>query len=449
MSGGKNSNKQKNRLVPYGMVSPGYEAIYTGRKSDLEVEQTELITALISDESGHEIRKWPVVSWTWPDQEKDWDEEILHLHTMQQELGALEDATRQIRAHIGSLVPCDSGFPVTVDELLNAIGKGYLDEPSFHNGCWCPAMWWMQKTTQPFQKECMKTIQMVLLTYLAGEPRNNLIRDTQYATTFINRTFEWLGPVQQLQKYQKLMIKRMLLTIDYFVVSSYLDPPFSDASILQRQESMVKDLFDEGGRGALLDQEIAEKAGLPKILPRWKPEYQETLDRIGNDEKRALYETCCAIASGVYTLSDCHHNTFRYIESWIHGIGTGHLRIPSRKSGTENERLGQLLFGYVLGLDKWLVNIPMPFLLLDLGHLDFGFDPKNEILRVYAYLGEERTPVKVWLAGWLWHTLLYSHIGGNPGGLIRHKNLLERADQVGISVREWMDGRLQETPGEK
>jgi len=27
----------------------------------------------------------------------------------------------------------------------------------------------------------------------------------------------------------------------------------------------------------------------------------------------------------------------------------------------------------------------MQFLLLDLGHLDLGFDPKSEIVRVYAY----------------------------------------------------------------
>jgi len=65
---------------------------------------------------------------------------------------------------------------------------------------------------------------------------------------------------------------------------------------------------------------------------------------------------------------------------------------------------------------------------------------KNEILRVYAYLGEKRTPVKEWLAACLWHNLTYCPIDtGNPGGLVRHKNLLERAAQAGISPREWMD----------
>jgi hypothetical protein len=436
------SNNKNKGPVPYTSLSPGFEAVYTGKESLSGSEKVEIITTLTSDNAGHEIRKWSVVSWTWPGREKDWDEEIKYINDMQGKLGDLNDDTRQIRAHIASLVPCDSGFPVTVDELLNAIGKGKLDEPSFHNGCWCSGMWWQQKTTQPFQNECMKTIHTVLKDYLAGKIRESLFKEFPYAAKFINRTYDWLGPVSKLKDYQKLMIERILLTIDSFTTSNHIESPFSDASTLQKQELLVKELFEEGGQGACRDMEISEKTGLPKIYPRWKPEYQETLDRLEDIEKRELYQTCCAIASGVYTLSDCHHNTFRYIESWIHGIGTGRLNIQTRKSGTEEKRLGRLLFGYVLGLDKWLVGIPMPFLLLELGHIDFGFDPKNEILRVYAYLGEERTAAKEWLAACLWHNLFNSPIGGNPGGLVRHRNLLERAAKAGVSLREWMDSVL-------
>ena len=80
----------------------------------------------------------------------------------------------------------------------------------------------------------------------------------------------------------------------------------------------------------------------------------------------------------------------------------------------------------------------MQFLLLDLGHIDFGFDPKNEILRVYAYLDEERTQVKEWLVACLWYNLMHNQ----HGGLIRHKNLLEPAEENRISLRTWMDGVL-------
>ncbi len=435
----KNSTHRKKGLIPYSMVPPGFEAIYTGNQSSADSDKNEIITTITSDDADHEIRKWSVVPWTWPGQEKDWDEDVKCINDMQRQLGLLDDATRQIRAHIASLVPCDSGFPVTVDELLNAIGRGKLDEPSFHNGCWCSGMWWSQKTTQPMQNESMKIIQQSLQAYLAGKGRKTLCRQFPFAVSFINHMYDWFGPLIALKEYQKLMIRRMLLTIDHFTRAHYTKPQFSDISKLHREERQVKELFDKGGAGASIDKSISEKAELPEIYQRWDPEYQKTLNQIEHSEKKALYQTCCAIASGVYTLSGCHHNTFHYVESWIHGIGTGHLDIPSRKPGTEKERMGHLLFGYVLGLDKWLLGIPMPFLLLELGHIDLGFNPKNEILRVYAYLGEDRDPVKIWLACCLWYNLFTCPIAGNPGGLVRHPDLLESAAKSGVSVHEWMD----------
>jgi len=437
--------KKKERLVPYNMVSPGFEAIYTGKKPSSEGERVEIITTVTTDQAGNEIRKWSVVSWTFPGQEKDWDEEIKYINNMQSKLGELDDSTRQIRSHIASLVPCDSGFPVTVDELLNAIGRGKLDEPSFRNGCWCSGMWWEQKTSQPLQMQSVMTIRDVLTGYLAAKGKEEFVKRYPHAAGFINRTHEWLGPATELTEVQKLMMERMFLIIEYFSKTSYTVPysQFDDVSKLQEGERLVKELFEEGGQGANLDMEISKKAALPRIYPKWKPEYQENLEGLEDSRKKELYKTCCAIASGVHTLSDCHHSTFRYIESWIHGIGTGKLGIPSRKVGTERERLGRSLFGYVLGLDKWLLGLPMQFVLLDLGHIELGFEPQNEILRVYAYLGEERTPVKEWLVACLWHNLTYCPIAGNPGGLVRHKNLLERTKEMGVSVREWIESALE------
>jgi hypothetical protein len=438
---------KKNELVPYDQVSPGFEAVFTGEKSSSEGEKADIITTITSDNAGNEIIRWPVFSWTFPGQEKDWDEEIKHINNIQSKLGDLDDSTRQIRGHIASLVPCDSGFPVTVDELLNAIGKGKLDEPSFRNGCWCLGMWWDQKTTQPFQIESMRTIHTVVTGYLAGKAKTDFIRKFPHAEGLINRTYEWLGLVAELSEVQKLMMDRMLLTIDFFTKTSDTIPcsQISDVSEQQQIEDVVKEFFsEEGGRGACLDAEISKKANLPQIYPLWNPKFQENLESLKNPQKKELYRTCCAIASGIYTLSDCHHNTFRFIEKWIHGIGAGKSSIPTRKAGTERERMGHLLFGYVLGLDKWLVGVPMQFLLLDLGHLDIGFEVKNEILRVYAYLGEKRTPVKEWLAACLWHNLTYNPIDAdNPAGLVRHKQLLEDAGKAGISLREWMDSVLK------
>jgi hypothetical protein len=426
------------------LVSPGFEAVYTGEKSSSAIEEAELITVRATDDAGNVMVRWPVFSWTFPGQEKDWDNEIRHINEMQASLGPLDDDTRQIRAHIGSLVPCDSGLPVTVDELLNAIGCGKLREPSFRNGCWCPGMWWQQRTTQPLHMESMRIVHAVLTGYLAGRSRADAVGGSPHAAGFIRRTYDWLGPLSRLTDVQRLMLERMLLTVEYFTrTSGTIQYRFPDQAELEEGEAAGKDLFAEGGRGPRLDVEIAEKAGLPKIYPRWDEKFRENLESIDDPRKKDLYQICGAIASGVCTLSDCHHNTFRYIEGWIHGIGTGQPHIPTRQAGTERERLGHLLFGYVLGLDKWLLGMPMQLLLMDLGHLDLGFDPKNEVLRVYAYLGVERTPAKQWLAACLWHNLSYSLIDpAHPAGLVRHQDLFDHATGLGVSVREWMDSAV-------
>jgi len=75
--------KRKEQLVPYNMVSPGFEAIYTGKKPSSEGERVEIITTVTTDKAGNEIRKWSVVSWTFPGEEKNWDEEIKYINNMQ------------------------------------------------------------------------------------------------------------------------------------------------------------------------------------------------------------------------------------------------------------------------------------------------------------------------------------------------------------------------------
>jgi hypothetical protein len=97
-----------------------------------------------------------------------------------------------------------------------------------------------------------------------------------------------------------------------------------------------------------------------------------------------------------------------------------------------------MLFGYALGLDRWLMRVPLQFLLLDLGHIDLGFDPRNNILRVYACLGEEVTDVKEWLAACLWYNLVHNE----QGGLVHHTDLIQRCKDKGVTVREWADSVL-------
>jgi hypothetical protein len=445
--------KKKDTLVPYDQVSPGFEAVYTGETSSTPIRENEMISTLYSDADGNLIRRWCTIPWIFPDKEAgwkedQWDDTVKHLRDMQAKLGPLSDSIRQLRAHITSLIPCDSGLPVTVDEVLFAIARGKLERSSFKNGCLCSGLGCRLKASQPGHTESLKTIHAVLNAYIAGETEENALKAHPEATGFIKRSYEWLGAASELNKVQRKMLDRMFLVIDFFAKSSVTVAGVQstlEESKLQDIENLGKDLFyDENGRGPRLDAEIAKLAGLPKIYPQWNPEFKKTFDKLEDSDKKELYNVCGAIAAGVQTLSDCHHNTFRYIEGWIHGIGTGRLGIPTRKAQAEKQRLGHMLFGYALGLDRWLMRVPMQFFLLDLGHIDLGFDPRNNILRVYACLGEERTPVKEWLAACLWYNLVHNQQGGLIGSWTSsHTDLIGQCKDKGVTIDEWMDSVLR------
>ncbi len=421
---------EKRHLVPYDLVSPGFEAVYTGEKSAEPIHDEGWPISRFTDDQGNIIEQWSVWTWTPPKGEANWSAEIRAINQMQTALGRLDNETRRIRAHIGSLVLCDPGIPVTIDELLNTIGRGYLGEQVFHNGCWLSSMWWESQGTQPRQVEAMQTIADCLTAYLDGMSQPDLTRQFPQAEGFLQRTFEWLGPAGSLSELQILMLKRMLLPFEFYAKRN-LDV-----------EAVDRNCFREGGQGQHLDEQIAQLAQLPKIYPDYTQEFKQRLHAIQEPEQQELYRICGGIAHGLHDLSDCHHSMYRWIENWIHGIGTYQWHIATRKPGTERQRLARLLFGYALGLDSWLQGKPMQFLLLDLGHVDLGCDPKNEIVRVYAYLGEEKTPVKEWLAACLWHNLSG---GGNPTRLVIQQALNDHGRQSGVNPRAWIDSLLAAT----
>jgi len=447
--------KKKDELVPYDQVSPGFEAVYTGETSSTPVRENAMTATLYSDEEGNLISQGCTIPWVFPDEKGEWKEDawedtVKHLCDMQAKLGPLTDSIRQIRCHITGLIPCDSGLPVTVDEVLFAIARGKLERSSFKNGCLSSGMGCQLKTSQPRQAESLRTIHAVLNAYLRGEPEQNVVKAHPEAAGFINRSHQWLGAVSDLSKVQRKMLDRVVLTIDLLTKANCTavgNQSSLDESVIQDMEALGKDGFtDENGRGPRLDAEISDLAGLPKIHPEWDyPAYQETLDTLKDEQKQELYKTCCAIASGVHSVCDCHHSTFRYIESWIHGVATGRLGIPTRKAQSEKQRLGHMLFGYALGLDRWLMRVPLQFLLLDLGHIDLGFDPRDNIVRVYACLGEERSPVKEWLAACLWYTLVHNQQGGLIGSFTSsHTDLIQQCKDKGVTVHEWIDSALKD-----
>ncbi|MGC9348784.1 MAG: hypothetical protein ACP5JG_11640 [Anaerolineae bacterium] len=409
----------------YDLVPVGFEAIYTGEDDLSTVDTSDPHLTYFADDEGHVFQQYSL--WGFANTTEDkWDDEIKAINAMQTALGPLDHATREIRAHIASLVGCDNGVPVTIDELLNAIGKGQLPSPPFHDGCWlCRPD---ARTTQPLQTESMRVMEDVLRGYMAGKPEATFLEAYPFARGFIERAYAWLGPVDDLTEVQRLMLDRMLLPFQYFAKRN------------PNVHEVYHQCFDEDKEGKALDARISAAANLPEIHANYTKAYQQRLAEIEDPEKRELYIIGGHIADCVSELSDCHHGMLRRIERWIHGIGTLQWDMVTRQPHAEGTRLGRLFFGYALGLDRWLREIPMQFVLLDLGHVDLGFNPKNEILRVYAYLGDDHAPVKRWLAASLW----YKFVLEPPASLYRwgwrHKELLARAEAVDISVRTWMDG---------
>ena len=58
------------------MVSPRFEAVYTGEKSSSLTEKVDINTTLTTDQTGNIIRKWSTWPWTWPGREKDFGEGV-------------------------------------------------------------------------------------------------------------------------------------------------------------------------------------------------------------------------------------------------------------------------------------------------------------------------------------------------------------------------------------
>jgi hypothetical protein len=280
------------RLVPYHLVSPGFEAIYTGEKSAEPIHEPGWPITRSTDEAGNVIERWSVWTWTPLNGELSWNAEINAINRMQVALGPLDDETRRMRAQIGSLVLCDPGVPVTVDALLDAIGRGRLGERPFHNGCWCDSMAWDARGTQPRQVEVMQILEDCLTAYLDGISLEALTQRFPDAEGFLQRMYAWLGPLEALPKVKKLMLERILLPFQYFTKR---DLDYAAGEL---------DCFGEGGRGAQLDERIAALAGLPKIYPDYRGEFRVNLQSLRDPEQQELYRICGAIAHSLHHLSD-------------------------------------------------------------------------------------------------------------------------------------------------
>ncbi|MHA1339306.1 MAG: hypothetical protein ACTSO2_04895, partial [Promethearchaeota archaeon] len=447
-----NPNEENNenlpKFVPYDELLPGFEAVYIPKKWKVVNKRGQPSLRFI-DKNGNKVEKWSVWTWVFPHQwpkENEWwmHEEINIINSMQLRLGELSDDIRKIRSHIGSLVLCHERVPLSINEILRSIGKLKLVPDIKKAGCWPGGMGdygdlSLQKYSEKEATIEIQIIEKIILGYLFGQEKELLIKDHPYAKGFIERIYFWLGPREKLQEWQELLLKRMLLPFEFF-------------SRRNKNYWEVRRLCFERGRvGHQMDQKICEIVGLPEIPAAldknaWDV-YNENLHLIKDPTKRKIYEIVFTIARGLYGLSDCHHNKYRIIENWIHSIGTLETSIRERIHGTERRRLGQILFSYAFGLDKWLLGVPMNFILLDLGYIDLNFDIKTPLMYIYESLGP-KTAVKQWLVACLWYNLCYNSMGGlenfDAPMEPKYKEIHEIANNYGLSWREWMDMALEQ-----
>lgn len=414
-------DKKNSQMIPYNQLSPGWEGHYINNNDESEFNSTPYFKYDV-DADGNPFMKYSLWGFEYLTEES-WTKDILYINSMQSKLGELDKSTRRIRQHISSLLCCDSGIPVTIDEILNSIGTGQMPSYSFHMGCWPRSG---ERVTRPRQIESMKQIESILLGFLKGKSLKESCNQYPLAKGFIERCYKWLPPLSELNELQSLLFKRFFLPFDYLTRR--------DMNI----NTLLSKCLSEGGEGSIIDKKISKLAGLPKIYSIYAKEHQFNLANIEDDNKRIIYKISGNLASGMYEMSDCHHNTFRIIESWIFQIGTLSLDIPDRIKSTERERLGRLLFGYALGIDRWLQGIPQEFLLLDLSYKNLGFDIKNEILRVYAYLGNNNNPTAKWLVASLWFMLTYGH-ASLLSSFSHHEDLIKKANNEGLNVCTWMN----------
>ncbi|MBN1591921.1 MAG: hypothetical protein JW941_01585 [Candidatus Coatesbacteria bacterium] len=77
----------RTRPLSYSLFSPGYEGVYTGRKTG-ETPADGLGPCIFEgDGDGNEIMRWSLWSWTGTLDERDWDDDIKHINLMKKASG--------------------------------------------------------------------------------------------------------------------------------------------------------------------------------------------------------------------------------------------------------------------------------------------------------------------------------------------------------------------------
>ena len=118
-------------LVPYELVEPGIEGFYCDEPKNKDERLNYQ-----QDSEGKWYYKFNLHTF-WELDSQDKSHVWKALNALQVKLGDLDDISRLIRIEIGSLVKCQSSFPIGIDQLLDSIGRHeFSRENTFRMGCW-------------------------------------------------------------------------------------------------------------------------------------------------------------------------------------------------------------------------------------------------------------------------------------------------------------------------
>ncbi len=405
-------------LVPYQWVKPGIEGFYC----DEPKNKDERLNYHQDSEAKWYYKFNLHTFWelNWEDKSPIWKA----LNTLQAKLGDLDDISRLMRIEIGSLVKCQSSFPIGIDQLLDSIGRHELKrENIFTMGCW---MELGERNNRVTFKSSLLHVVSIIDQYLNKKTKEDQLKenkDAEILKKFINRFYSWFPINDKLTEVQELLLQRLKFSIECNIDDNSWEDTYAK-------------IFEKDTIGEELDKKIKKLIDIPDYTTKFYagdgqgPEWIQNRNKIEDPQKKDIY----TILVNIHLTAKCHHNFFRFIENSLYRIATLSLDpIPSRIHGSERERMGHKLFGYLLGLNYWLMNRPLELLLLDLGHIQLDFHPRDEIMRVFAYLGSEQNPKKEWLAGCLWYQLMFTM------GLFEYKNLLKIANKNDLNLFGWME----------
>lgn len=424
------------KMKPYGEVPTGFEIV----EADSEEIKRSLWFNVTLDESA-----------------ESWDSEIRAINRLQEELGAVSDEIRLVRAQIAAFARCAYTFPDSIDVVLGSVTAAKPLRPRFFVGCESDVLSFFNSEAPPDEKEGVPADFMdALHSYVAamlkwlgrdvggfGEPdpgtEQRITELLGTPTDFKKALADYLAVTlvsdcsrlsrDEVRKLDRLFTEQApegAGTLSTQIETRVPAPAIAGAFGLSAGSlESFSDLSEQAPDGVYFSQHAAARAikvlrapsgdvgqlnlsalsdtkaslGITAIPGWWAKEFAETKARLKKPLDQ-IFEITSRIA--FFHNSPCHKKYFRHVAILLSSIGEMRLRGSIKPSGSDARETNAILLDYLSGLNAWLASESSETMLV-------GRARKRErAVRVFDALGEA-TPTKRWLAACLWKTLKSGH----------------------------------------